>query len=170
MLADQFTQIFRNEHRAVRDTLLALILAFQERDRGRIQSLLGQTATLTGPHFRYEEEALYPALVDIFGGEYVEKLLSDHDQAIGRAKLLIDLAGKDPLTARDVADAVRIIRSILPHVSDCEGLSIMVERLPAATVESILKARDRSRSAGLDLLEWAGKVRNRPSVSVSVTY
>lgn len=67
MLSDQFTQIFRDEHRKIRDTLLALIRAFQERDKTRIKSLLNQTATCTGPHFRYGEEALYPALTEIFG-------------------------------------------------------------------------------------------------------
>ncbi len=33
MLSDQFSQIFRDEHREIRDTLLDLIVAFQERDR-----------------------------------------------------------------------------------------------------------------------------------------
>ncbi len=167
MIADQFTQIFRDEHRAVRDVLLDLIRAFQERDKTRIQSLLGNVAVLTGPHFRYEEEALYPGLVEIFGEEYVEKLLGDHDQAIGRAKILVNLAGKDRLSDEDVATAIRLIRTILPHVSDCNGLSIMVERLPASKVEAILEARDRSRSAGLDLLQWATQVRSRPAVHPS---
>jgi hypothetical protein len=168
MSADQFTQIFREEHRAVRDGLLDLILAFQERDRNRIQSLLGQVAALTGPHFRYEEEALYPGLVEIFGEEYVEKLLGDHDQAIGRAKALVELAGKEQLSNDDVTKATRIIRTILPHVSDCDGLSIMVERLPESKVRSVLEARDRSHQAGLDLLRWASQVRTRPVAHVSL--
>ena len=161
MLADTFTQIFRDEHRSVRDTLLDLIRAFQDRDRACIQSLLGRVAVLTGPHFRYEEEALYPGLVEILGEEYIEKLLGDHDKAIGRAKILMNLAGKDQLTDEDAAKAIRIIRSILPHVSDCDGLSIMVERLPASKVQSVLEARDRSLAAGLDLVQWATQVRSR---------
>ena len=168
MFADRFTQIFREEHRAVRDTLLDLIVAFQERDKARILSLLNQTAALTGPHFRYEEEALYPGLVEIFGEEYVEKLLCDHDQAIGRANVLVGLAGKEQLTDEDVTKATRIIRSILPHVSDCDGLSIMVERLPESKVRFVLEARDRSHQAGLDLLRWASQVRNRPIAQISL--
>ncbi len=57
MLSDQFSQVFRDEHREIRDTLLDLIVAFQERDKPRIQTLLQHTAICTGPHFRYEEEA-----------------------------------------------------------------------------------------------------------------
>ncbi len=168
MLADHFTQIFREEHRSVRDTLLDLIRAFGDRDKRRINLLLHQTAALTGPHFRYEEEALYPGLVEIFGEEYVEKLMRDHDQAIGRAKILVELAGKEQLTDDEVTKATRIIRTILPHVSDCDGLSIMVERLPESKVRSVLEARDRSREAGLDLLQWADQVRNRPIAQVSL--
>jgi len=40
MLADHFTQIFREEHRSVRDTLLDLIRAFGDRDKRRINLLL----------------------------------------------------------------------------------------------------------------------------------
>jgi hypothetical protein len=119
-------------------------------------------AAVAGPHFRYEEEALYPALVEIFGEEYVQKLLGDHDRAIGNAKRLIELARKDPLTDNDVAEAIRLLRMILPHVSDCDRLSIMVERISKPKVQAILTARDRSLSAGLNLLEWADQVRGRP--------
>ncbi len=161
MLADQFSGIFREEHRQVRDTLLGLITAFENRDKSRIQSLLEQAAKLTGPHFRYEEEKLYPALVTIFGPEYIEQLLSAHDQAIAGARRLVELSGQETLTQEDVTEAIRLIRAVLPHVSDCDGLSIMVERLPESEVRSILEARDSSREADLDLLSWAAQLRTR---------
>lgn len=165
MLADQFTQLFRQEHRLVRDTLLDLMQAFAARDRERIATLIGQTATYTGPHFRYEEEALYPALVEIFGKEYVEQLMTAHDHAIGTAKKLADLSTKESLTDEDVNRAVAMVRSILPHVSDCDGLSIMVERLPGEKVQAVLDARERCNAAGLDLMRWANDVRNRPAAA-----
>jgi hypothetical protein len=162
-LADEFTQMFREEHRSVRDVLLDLIQAFQMRDGGRIQDLLNQTAALAGPHFRYEEESLYPGLVEILGEEYIQKLLRDHDLAIGIAKKLVEMAGKDLLTDDDVTKAVLLVRSILPHVSDCDGLSIMVERLPEEKVEAVFASRDHARSADLNLLQWAEDVRGRPA-------
>jgi hemerythrin HHE cation binding domain-containing protein len=103
MLSDHFTRIFRQERRQVRDTLLDLVQAFQKRDRDRIASLLTQAAVYTGPHFSYDEESLYPLLEEIFGREYIEKQLCDHDRVIGTAKKLIELAGKDRLTNDDVA-------------------------------------------------------------------
>ncbi len=165
MLADRFAQVFREEHRVVRDTLLALIRAFQDRDRSRIRSLLGRAATDCGPHFRYEEEALYPGLTGIFGEEYIEKLLGDHDRMIGVARRLLELSEQETLTDAEVAEAGRLTRSILPHVSDCDGLSIMVETLPEASVQAVLDARRRARGEGLDLLRWATEVRRRPIVA-----
>lgn len=161
MLADRFTELFRQEHRQVRDLLLDLIRAFEDRDLPRVRELLGRVAALTGPHFRYEEEALYPALTAIFGAGYIEELFRAHDRAIAGARRLVELAGKAELTDDEVAEAVGIVRGILPHVSDCDGLSIMVERLPEAQVREILDRREASLAAGLDLLSWAGTVRRR---------
>lgn len=161
-LADQFSFIFREEHRIVRDALLELAEAFERRDRSRIESLLGQAAAFVGPHFRYEEESLYPALVGLFGEEYVEKLLSDHDRAIGIAQRLVEMA-QGGLSDDNVRQATRLIRgSVLPHVSDCDGLSIMVEKLSEDEVQRVLDARERSLRDGLSLFDWASQVRQRP--------
>ncbi len=158
----EFAALFHEEHRAVRDLLLALADAFESRDLPRARALLAETAAATGPHFRYEEEALYPALVPVFGDAYVEQLFADHDLAIASARRLAELAGRQELTDAEAAEAVRLVRGILPHVSDCEGLSIMVELLPQAAVETLLAARAAARAAGLDLLAWAAAVRGRP--------
>lgn len=163
-LTDQFSQTFRIEHREIRDALLDLVQALQARDLERARPLLQHTAELTGPHFRYEEEAMYPALVEIFGDEYIDKLLGDHDRAIGAAQRLVGIVSQDFLTDGEVREGIRHVRGLLPHVSDCDGLSIMVERLPETLVEAIFAARERSREANLDLLTWASTIRPRPAV------
>lgn len=157
----EFTNTFREEHRQVRDGLLDLMEAFSDRDAERATALLGHVAVLTGPHFRYEEETLYPLLVQIFGPEYIDSLIDDHDVAIADARRLVELAGGD-LGDTEVEEARRLIREILPHVSDCDGLSIMVERLNADEVDAIFAKRDEALAAGLDLLTWDDTVRERP--------
>jgi hypothetical protein len=156
-----FSALFREEHRAVRDLLLALVDAFEARDTLAARALLAELAAAAGPHFRYEEESLYPALVPIFGAEYVDKLLGDHDLAIVSARRLVELASGDALNEEESREAVRLVRGILPHVSDCEGLTIMVELLPDATVETLLETREAALADGLDLLAWAAGPRGR---------
>lgn len=46
------------------------------------------------------------------------------------------------------------MRAILPHVSDCDGLSIMVEILPNVCVASVFAARERAQAENPDLLSW----------------
>lgn len=160
-MSQKFTETFRAEHRLVRDALLDLQDAFSNRDTHAAQTLLGRIAELTGPHFRYEEETLYPLLVQIFGASYIDSLIDDHDVAISGARRLVELVGGD-YSDDEIAEAHQVIRSILPHVSDCDGLSIMVERLNDAEVEAIFTKRDETLAAGLDLLTWDSTVRTRP--------
>lgn len=89
----------------------------------------------------------------------MSELFHARDRAIATAKDLVALGGKDVLTKDEVSAAIRGVQSILPHVTDCDGLSILVERLPAEQVLQILAARDKARDAGLDLLTWAAQVR-----------
>lgn len=67
MSYQQFAEQFRAEHRQVRDLLLELQRSFEQQDTSRARELVEAIAALTGPHFRYEEEAVYPALVAILG-------------------------------------------------------------------------------------------------------
>lgn len=163
MLAEQFRLIFRDEHRGILKTLLDLMRTFEARDLPRIRSLLHQAAVYTGPHFRYEEESLYPSLVPLFGEKYIEFLLSAHDGAIGTARRLVELAQQETLSDEDVRHAKELIQGVLPHVSDCDGLSIMVEQLPKEEVQAILDTRERSNGENVDLLSWAEKIRKRPA-------
>ena len=56
-LPEEFSRLVREEHREVRDLLLALGEAFERRDGADSRRLLAEVAKATGPHFRYEEEA-----------------------------------------------------------------------------------------------------------------
>lgn len=162
--ADEFARIFREEHRVVRDALLELIAHFEERNGAKAMALLGKAAAFVGPHFRYEEEAMYPALVEIFGRSYVNDLLDAHDGAVASAKRLVEILGSPKVGDEQAKEAVRLLRGILPHVGDCDGLSLMVERLPEAKVEAIFQARERAQLENVDLLRWANEVRRRPEV------
>jgi len=158
-LADDFSTIFREEHREVRDGLLQLVDAFLDRSPEQARKILGHVAGLTGPHFRYEEEVMYPQLTQFFGSDYVETLYVEHDGVIASAQRLVELVGQDSWTDAQVEEGVRLIREMLPHVSGCDGLSIMVERLDDDGVRAILDARDRSNEAGADLITWASEIR-----------
>ena len=159
--ADRFATVFRQEHREIRDAILDLIEAARRDDTIGARRLVWRLAELIGPHFRYEEECLYPALVEFFGPEYLESLCTEDDSAIGAARRLAELVERAAPSASDREEMEALARGLLPHVSDCEGLSIMVERLPEPDVVRILERRRRAWEQNLDLPSWADEARRR---------
>ncbi|MGE5611803.1 MAG: hemerythrin domain-containing protein [Bacillota bacterium] len=162
MLAEKLTDAVRQEHREIRDTLIDLIEAFHQRDMKLVQSLLARFDMLMGPHFRYEEESVYHMMVPILGTDYIQQLLTEHDRMIGIAKRLMDFSEKDLLTDDELACAIKMIRRLLLHVSQCEGLSVMAERLSEEEVQRILDSRERAKKANVSLIEWSDAMRSRP--------
>jgi hemerythrin HHE cation binding domain-containing protein len=162
MLIDQFIADFRAEHRKIRDTLLELVNALQDRDKPRIQTLVEQFASQAGPHFRYEEETLYPAVAEITGRNFIEELLWDHDNAIAATVKIQEMAAKPELSNEDVGQATVLLRSMFLHTSNCDGLALVVERLTEEQIRPIVHAHARAIEAGLPLLIWAAVVRERP--------
>lgn len=156
---DRFREMFRDEHRQLRDALLALAQAFQSRDKLRIQALLDKVVFCAGPHFRYEEEALYPVLFEFSREEYIRKLFDAHDDMIAIVRELVTIAERELATEAGVLWAIHGIGSILSRIGDCDGLSIMLEYLPENRIQTVLESREKSRRAGQDLLTWALKTR-----------
>jgi hypothetical protein len=150
--AEHFAQVFKQEHREIRDAMLNLIQALRDHDQPRVRSFLTQVAQLTGPHFRYEEEAIYRDLSDLLDEKYVETLFINHDRAIGAVERLAELAIRNRLNEQENREATALCRSLIPHVLECDGLSIMMELLPKDKIQAALAARERRRDDDLDLI------------------
>ena len=151
---------FREDHRKVRDGLLDLIKAVESKNIIEARQILGNLNTLVGPHFRYEEEALYPAL-KVFLGEYVDQLLSEHNGVINTALACAELLQKDVLTDKEAKDAAGAAKVLLIHVSNCDGLAILSERVKQKELDDLGKKFAAAREAGISLLDWARDIRKR---------
>lgn len=150
MPVNDFTEVFRDEHRQLRDMLLGLIAAFESSDSERVRQGIEEMTAHAAPHFQYEQQALYPALAVIHGDSYVEKLLEEHEQALEAARLLAELA-EEELDEEAVEYGLELVRQLLPHVSDRDGLAVMVEVLEPAAVEKIHKAQKDSKKGRVSL-------------------
>ena len=149
---------FRDDHRKVRDGILEITQALREKDVVKAREVLGRLNTLTGPHFRYEEEHLYPALRK-FLGEYVDQLVAEHNKVIETARECARLLGKDSLTDEEAESARKAAMALLVHVSNCDGLAILSERFSSRDLDSLAEKFLEAREKGVPLLEWAEKVR-----------
>ena len=154
---------FRDDHRTIRDTLFALKRAFEARDAPAARDTLTKLDALTGPHFRFEEESLYPALRPLLA-DYVDKMLQDHDGAIRTAARLAEIVQQDALSGEDERNGVLGVLSMLPHVSDCEGLSIFMETFDDVTRDAIADSLNDCRAGDVPLITWARTIRARPAL------
>lgn len=151
---------FREDHRKVRDGLLKMIEALQLKDITKARKILGNLNVLVGPHFRYEEETLYPTL-RVFLGEYVDQLLKEHDGVINTARGCAELLNKDNLTDEESVQAASAARALLVHVSNCDGLAILSERLKKREINELAEKFSQARKAAVPLLDWAEKIRKK---------
>jgi hypothetical protein len=156
----RFVAGFREEHRQALQAFLGINEAFRRRDAARIGELMGLANAGIGPHMKYEEQTMYPALVTFFGSAYVEKMISDHDRAFQVAGRLMELAGHSPITDADIAEADGLVKSLIPHVSDCDGLVIFLELLSPTEKHALCDSRDRALSEGITMMQW-GELRGR---------
>ncbi|WKZ18066.1 MAG: hemerythrin domain-containing protein [Candidatus Jettenia sp. CY-1] len=151
---------FGEDHRKVRDGLLELIDALQSKDVVKARKILGKINVLVGPHCRYEEETLYPAL-RVLLGEHVDQLLKEHDGVIATARSCAELLEKDNLTDEESKQAAMAARSLLIHVSNCDGLSILSERLNKKELDNLGEKLAIAGKSGVSLLDWAETIRNK---------
>ncbi|MBI4287500.1 MAG: hemerythrin domain-containing protein [Chloroflexi bacterium] len=151
---------FREDHRKVRDGLLDLAAAAEKGDLPKARTTLGSIDALVGPHFRYEEEALYPAMKE-FLGEYVDRLIEEHDGAIKTAKVAAGLLAKPSLTKDEGKAAANAARALLVHVSNCDGLNILTERLSKRQLDDLAASFQKARDANVPLIRWADTIRKR---------
>lgn len=153
--------VFRTDHAKVRDYLLDLIDAVSRRDVAKAQEALTQLDKTVGPHFRWEEESLYPLCERFFGREYLEYLLGAHDRAIRRAKELAGVLGKGEITEEQAKTLPQIIRmDVLSHVIECEGVAIFAEKLGREELDKVAAAIEKARRENVPLLEWAEKIKD----------
>ncbi len=149
---------FREDHRIVRDGILDITAALKAKDMAKARKILGTLNEVTGPHFRYEEEYLYPLMKEYLG-EYVDQLISEHDNVIETARVCSELLAKDELTDSESEDAQKAAMAMLIHVSNCDGLAILSERISQAELDALGDRFGEAREKGIGLLEWAATIR-----------
>lgn len=151
---------FREDHRKVRDGILEITDALKAKNVKKAREILGKINVLVGPHFRYEEEHLYPALRK-FLGEYVDQLLSEHNKVIATAQACASLLAKDSLNDREAEDARKAAMELLVHVSNCDGLAILSERFTKKELDALGDDLADARKKGVALLDWAATIRKK---------
>ncbi len=74
----QFIGVFNQEHEHILDLILQLISSCEDSNLKSMRSIVAEMRAYCGPHFRYEEECLYPSLIQFFERGHIESLIREH--------------------------------------------------------------------------------------------
>ncbi len=147
-------QEFHADHQKVVSALFELRQAITRRDLHGVRSILNAAEDLVGPHFKFEELYLYPALERFLGEAYGKKLLNEHDGIFRSVRRLSQLAQKESWSETDHKSAVDNLELVYEHPISCDGLSLWMERLPAQEREGLLAKMQEVRKEGTRLSEY----------------
>lgn len=94
---------------------------------------------LAGPHFKFEELYLCPALERFFGEAYGKQLLNEHDGVFQNIRKIAELARNTEVSDADHASTLAKLELTYEHPISCNGLSLWTERLPAEDQEDLFQ-------------------------------
>jgi RND superfamily putative drug exporter len=140
---DELDAVAHAEHRHLMDLLQELELAGTQRDGARVSGLAHELRDAAVPHFRYEQRALFPQLVDAIGPERVERLYAEQDGVLAALGAIEAVAGGRKLDTGAAEETRRLVREARAGVAACDGLARIVAQQPAEVAERVLAARAR---------------------------
>ena len=152
-------QEFHTDHQKVVTELFELREAIAHRDIARVRSILGAAEGLGGPHFKFEELHLYPALERFLGETYTKKLYNEHDGVFRSVRRIAQLAQKDSWSEVDYQSAMANLELIYEHPISCDGLSLWMERLSVDEQDQLLEKMRTVREQGTKLSEYYSERR-----------
>ncbi len=147
-------QEFHSDHQKVVSALFDLRQAIAAHDVSHVRSILNAAEDLVGPHFKFEELYLYPALERFLGEGYVKRLLNEHDGVFRSVRRIAQLAQKDTWSDAETHSAQANLELIYEHPISCDGLSLWMERLPREELERLFDAMQSVRRQRTSLSDY----------------
>lgn len=145
---------FHADHTKVVQALLDLREAIRDRNPVRARATLAEANKLVGPHFKFEEQHLYPQLKEFIGEAGLKRLLTEHDGVFRSVATLVELAARDVWGESEAEAASANLDLIREHPVTCDGLSLYIERLPLDAQASLADRMEELRREGTTLLKY----------------
>jgi RND superfamily putative drug exporter len=140
---DRLHDVAEGEHRRLLDLLAEIELASELREGERVRGLAREMRALAEPHFRYEQRALLPQLVDTLGAEHVEGIYAAQESVVEALARIEELSDSIRVYEPAVAETRRLLSSARSSVIACDALSSVVDHQPPEVAERVLAARER---------------------------
>ncbi len=153
-------QEFHSDHQKVVGALCELRQAILDREILHVRIILESAETMVGPHFKFEELHLYPALEPFLGESYTKKLYNEHDGVFRSVRRIAQLAQKAEWSEADHQSAIANLELIYEHPIACDGLSLWIEKLSDKEQDELFERMRKVRQQGTRLSEYYRERQN----------
>jgi hypothetical protein len=153
-------QEFHSDHQKVVVALCELRQAIANYDVPGVRKILGCAENLVGPHFKFEELYLYPALERFLGESYTKKLYNEHDGVFRSIRRIAHLAQNDTWSEVEQESAKTNLELVYEHPIACDGLSLWMEKLGEREQEGLFQKMCEVREQATPLSEYYRERQN----------
>jgi hemerythrin HHE cation binding domain-containing protein len=123
-------------------------------DSSEARRIVNFLDVIMGPHFRVEEEALYPKLKEYFGEENVKRLLEEHSVTTETMNEFKQSIGDETYVKEDGEDVLKKLKGFFMHLTSCDGLSIIIEKFPENQKRKLAFHLAKVRAEAILLTLW----------------
>jgi hypothetical protein len=135
-------QEFLDDHRVLIAGIKGIIEAVEGGDSAKAVALASELDQQAGAHMAFEEEVFYPRLAEVYGDEFVEQMISEHEAGQRAVRTLLARNHDRPLTTRQREHLLEDLDVALKHVMSC---GTMLSELSSGADEQDARALDRLR-------------------------
>ncbi len=153
-----FLEAFKEDHKIILDKLLNLKDAVKRKETKDAENLVKFLDNIMGPHFRVEEEALYPMLTEYFGEDNVERLLEEHTMATEAMNEFKHNIGSEQYMREHGEDTLKKLQGFFLHVTSCDGLSIIIEKFSDDQKNNLDAHLTKVRDEAIPLTVWKQQI------------
>jgi len=154
MSYNRFLEAFKEEHKVILNDLLSLRSAINNNDNIKAGELVEKLDEIMGPHFKVEEEALYPMLGEYFGDENISRLLREHDIATKAMNEFKEHIADDSYIKEHAPETLKKLQEFFMHVTSCDGLSIIIEKFSDSQKQELDSELDKVWENPEPLTKW----------------
>ena len=136
---------FHADHRAMTQSLYALLQAVKERDLARAIELAEQVDCVAGPHIAFEEEHFYPLLREPLGDAFVRQLYEEHAAGRSAVETLRECSNPEQLDPSTISRVEEQLEIAVQHARSCGTLASRLSGLEPTRAARLLRELDALR-------------------------
>lgn len=155
------SKAFLEDHRHMTRGFWKLRKALESDDIAAAIEIAGSIDETVGPHIEFEEEVYYPALREILGREFVDRLYAEHGIGQGVLQEVLHLGEKQDIEPEVRDDLVDRTSQTLQHAVSCGTLLSHLDSLAPERQQEMLDKLAAIRKRGHLWSELKGALATR---------